>query len=76
MLNKEKDLKLVCVGPAFNAEETAFFEKFDISDQVIAVNVDDDSLNSLYSNALVFVFPSLYEGFGMPILEAFANNCK
>ena len=75
LLNKEKDLNLVCVGPAFNAEETAFFEKFDISDQVIAVNVDDDSLNSLYSNALVFVFPSLYEGFGMPILEAFANSC-
>ena len=31
-------------------------------------------LNSLYKYARVFVYPSLYEGFWMPILEAFANN--
>ena len=30
---------------------------------------------SLYRHALCFVFPSLYEGFGIPILEAFSNNC-
>jgi len=29
----------------------------------------------LYKNALVFVFPSLYEGFGLPILEAFNCGC-
>jgi glycosyltransferase involved in cell wall biosynthesis len=39
------------------------------------MNADDNKLNELYSNALMFVYPSLYEGFGMPILEAFANNC-
>ena len=32
--------------------------------------VDDDELIRLYSNALVFVYPSLYEGFGIPPLEA------
>jgi glycosyltransferase involved in cell wall biosynthesis len=30
---------------------------------------------SLYRHALCFVYPSLYEGFGIPILEAFVNNC-
>ena len=37
--------------------------------------VNDTILSSLYTNALAFVFPSLYEGFGIPILEAFACNC-
>lgn len=34
--------------------------------------VDDKKLPTLYHNASVFVYPSLYEGFGFPILEAFA----
>lgn len=75
LLNKEKDIKLVCVGSPFNYEEITIFSRLGISNQAIAINVDDSSLNGLYSDALVFVFPSLYEGFGMPILEAFANNC-
>jgi glycosyltransferase involved in cell wall biosynthesis len=31
---------------------------------------DDDTLRSLYSGALAFVFPTCYEGFGLPVLEA------
>lgn len=38
-------------------------------------DVDDQSLAYLYANAICFVYPSLYEGFGLPILEAFDNNC-
>ena len=75
LLNKEKEIKLVCVGAAFNKEEMSLLSKLEIMNQAIAISVDDKSLNGLYANALVFVFPSLYEGFGMPILEAFANNC-
>ena len=32
-------------------------------------------LKNLYANAIAFIFPSLYEGFGIPILEAFAYGC-
>ena len=32
--------------------------------------VDDNMLGSLYKNAAMFVMPSLYEGFGVPVLEA------
>lgn len=32
--------------------------------------VSDDNLSALYSGAISFIFPSLYEGFGLPILEA------
>jgi glycosyltransferase involved in cell wall biosynthesis len=37
--------------------------------------VPDDLLPNLYSEAAAFIFPSLYEGFGLPILEAMACGC-
>ena len=37
--------------------------------------VDDDRLIELYKNARLFVYPSLYEGFGLPPLEAMACGC-
>lgn len=37
--------------------------------------VSDKELVEIYSRAELFVFPSEYEGFGLPILEAFATNC-
>jgi glycosyltransferase involved in cell wall biosynthesis len=38
-------------------------------------NVPDEDLNALYRHASWFIFPSLYEGFGLPPLEAMANGC-
>lgn len=37
--------------------------------------VDDDDLPYIYNQAEVFIYPSLYEGFGIPILEAMASGC-
>ncbi|HUO15399.1 MAG TPA: glycosyltransferase, partial [Verrucomicrobiae bacterium] len=37
--------------------------------------VNDDELRSLYENAACFVFPSFYEGFGLPPLEALSLGC-
>lgn len=37
--------------------------------------IDDDNLSVLYSSATVFVYPSVYEGFGIPPLEAMACGC-
>ena len=37
--------------------------------------ISDEKLAALYSGARALVYPSLYEGFGLPILEAFACDC-
>ena len=37
--------------------------------------VSDEELKKYYSNALLFVYPSIYEGFGLPPLEAMASGC-
>lgn len=46
-----------------------------LNDSVILCGyLDDDLLPLLYKNAIALVFPSTYEGFGLPILEAYANG--
>ena len=48
-------------------------KKFDLTDDVIFPGyVSDDELRALYNLCDVFVFPSFYEGFGFPIVEAFS----
>lgn len=76
LLNKDKELSVVCTGGGnFKLSEIQLFEDLGISHQIFQYDVDDDKLAYIYKNALVFVFPSLYEGFGIPILEAFACGC-
>ena len=50
-------------------------EERKVRDKVVQMSVNDQLLCELYRRALVFVYPSLYEGFGIPILEAFACQC-
>lgn len=75
IVEKDKDLKLICVGPPFLPKEYEFLKKLKIMEKVSAMGVPENELNNLYFHALAFIYPTLYEGFGMPILEAFANNC-
>ena len=67
-----QDLKLVVVGKKINSS----FEIELNHDRIVHVeNASDQELADLYKNAALFVYPSLYEGFGIPPLEAMANAC-
>ena len=75
-LLKQYDLDLLCSGHGFNESEQQLFEELGIRDQVHhKFAKDKEELQDMYRGALVFVFPSLYEGFGFPILEAYASGC-
>lgn len=67
------DLRLVCSGggPA-TVEERALLENRRVADRVSFVATDETMLRRLYRGALGLVYPSLYEGFGLPPLEAMA----
>lgn len=75
VLTRHPDLKIVCTGSEFQKEEISFLRSLKISDSVIQIHANDKDLHNLYSNALCFIYPSLYEGFGIPILEAYSANC-
>ena len=75
LLSLYPDLKVVCTGNQFSKTEEALFAKWNISGRLVHISANDAQLASLYRHALCFVFPSLYEGFGIPILEAFNNGC-
>lgn len=69
------DLFLVCTGQPFNEQEKSLFNELKIQARVFSLFAGEDELRTLYENALCFVFPSKYEGFGLPILEAFVSEC-
>ena len=63
-------------GGAFSAKERALIAALGLSDQCVRqVGGSDERLAELYQNAKVFVYPSLYEGFGIPPLEAMSFDC-
>lgn len=73
---KRNNLSLFCAGGgSFSDKELAKLETLGIKDRVFQKEVTDRELVSCYGRALCFAFPSVYEGFGIPVLESFACGC-
>jgi glycosyltransferase involved in cell wall biosynthesis len=72
----KKDFMLVCFGgAAFSREESNQFQSMGIMDKIIRFEGGDDVLATLYKNAAALAYPSFYEGFGIPLLEAMSCGC-
>ncbi len=69
---KFSTIHLVCAGGGlFTDEEEDFLRELNILDRCLQLSPGDKELATMYNRSLCFVFPSMYEGFGLPILEAF-----
>ncbi len=73
----KENFNLVCSGGGnFNKEEIKKILSLKLNfEKVINIQASDNELTNLYKNSSVFVFPSKYEGFGLPALEAMRNKC-
>jgi glycosyltransferase involved in cell wall biosynthesis len=70
-----RELLLVCTGPPFSAAEEQLVAGLGLAGRVVHRGADDAQLDALYREATAFVYPSLYEGFGLPPLEAMVRDC-
>lgn len=71
------NLRIVCFGGGrLHANELLLIQSLGLTlQQVEQVGGSDEQLATFYKNAAAFIYPSLYEGFGIPPLEAMSLNC-
>jgi len=76
LLRDNPHLNVVCAGGGvLTPQEMAMIASLGIAGRVRQYAAGDNLLWELYQRAVAFVFPSLYEGFGIPVLEAFSAGC-
>ncbi len=67
---------VICFGGGnFSKLEIDLLKKLKVLNKINLILGDDRKLKSCYKNASLFIYPSLYEGFGIPILEAMHEGC-
>jgi len=71
------NFRICCFGGGpFTSTEQALFAELGIDrNRIRQISGDDRLLQSLYQQAVAFIYPSLYEGFGIPPLEAMRFKC-
>ena len=71
-----RNFRLVCFGGGrFTRNEAARIDEAGMKGKVIQISGNDQLLISYYQNARAFIYPSLCEGFGLPLLEAMSCSC-
>lgn len=73
---KKENVFIKVVGRELNKEEHELINRLGITEYILFINeTSEEVLFNLYKNAICFIYPSLMEGFGIPILEAFYAEC-
>lgn len=75
ILKRDRVFLFFAGGDGLQEDELQVIREAGIENLVIQKNVSDGELAFLYQNAVCFIYPSGYEGFGFPLLEAFDNGC-
>ncbi len=76
LLKANPNLKLLAAGGGkFDDDELKWIKSLCLENQIVQKSFKENELGHFYQNAEFFVFPSLYEGFGIPVLEAMASGC-
>ncbi len=72
-----KNFEILCFGGGeFSSQEIEYIKNLNIPEgKVKQISGHDNILNDLYKSAEFLIVPSLYEGFGLPILEAMSFGC-
>lgn len=76
-LKQVKDIPLIVIGKkkSYYRKVMEFIEQNNLKDRVIFLeNADNNDLPVIYQRAEIFIFPSLFEGFGIPIIEALTSK--
>ena len=69
------NLPLLIVGSSLNKFEESYLNSVLFNNYFLLTNISNKKLNLVYNNAFCFLYPSSYEGFGIPLLEAQRAGC-
>ncbi|AFY70141.1 glycosyl transferase group 1 [Thalassoporum mexicanum PCC 7367] len=71
-----QQMQLVFAGSPLTAEQEQLAQELNLSDRIVQIiKPDNNQLEALYNQAFALLFPSKFEGFGWPVIEAQACGC-
>jgi glycosyltransferase involved in cell wall biosynthesis len=71
----DSNIHLVCTGNPFTPNELICINNYKLQRRIHHMFVSNKELNNLFYYAISFIYPSIGEGFGLPILESFRCSC-